>query len=388
MRKILIGFVALAAMVTLACKKTTENDKPLPEGLKSFVVKGSLKNFKGKYILISGLNLEEQRWTTIDSVKPAENGDYEIKVANAVPDFYVMRIGDSITQSVIADNGEMEFSADLNDFENTKEFKYTKANTAMIGFGKSISTNNAEMKRISKAVNGLMQQGKFDSINSYQKAFEAEKAKVKQVAKVFINENIPSIVVFALIDQFSFDQDFKFLDSLNKRMQKEMPNSKYTKMLSSHFEKAKGMKDGAISGSVSEGNAAPDFELPTPDGKKIKLSSFQGKVLLLDFWASWCKPCRAENPNVVRLYQKYKNKNFDILSVSLDEDKDAWTKAIAADRLTWTHVSDLGGWESAIVPVYGIESIPSTYLLDAKGKILAVNLRGAELEARLAEILR
>lgn len=244
------------------------------------------------------------------------------------------------------------------------------------------------MKRISKAVNGLMQQGKFDSINSYQKAFEAEKAKVKQVAKVFINENIPSIVVFALIDQFSFDQDFKFLDSLNKRMQKEMPNSKYTKMLSSHFEKAKGMKDGAISGSVSEGNAAPDFELPTPDGKKIKLSSFQGKVLLLDFWASWCKPCRAENPNVVRLYQKYKNKNFDILSVSLDEDKDAWTKAIAADGLTWTHVSDLGGWESAIVPVYGIESIPSTYLLDAKGKILAVNLRGAELEARLAEILR
>lgn len=382
------GLVLVAAVAAIACNKTTENNKPVPEGLKSFVIKGTLKNFKGTYLQISGLNLEEQRWLAIDSVKPEEDGDYEIKVTNAIPDFYVLRINDTISQSIIADNAEMEFSADVNDFEKTKEFKYTKANTALIDFSKSIAANTAEMKRISKVVNTLMQKGKFDSINVYQKAFETEKVKVKNIAKVFINEQIPSISVFALIDQFSFDQDFNFLDSLSQRMQKEMPASKYTKMLSGQFEKIKGMKDASAAGSLGEGKAAPEFELPTPEGKKIKLSSFKGKVLLLDFWASWCKPCRAENPNVVRLYEKFKGKNFDILSVSLDENKEAWIKAIADDNLTWTHLSDLGGWESAVVPSYGLQAIPSTYLLDAQGVIIAVNLRGEALEQKLTEVLK
>ena len=388
MKKIFFYGLPLLALLNQGCKDTTENTAPVPEGLKSFVLKGKLKNFKGTYVQLSGLNLEEQRWLAIDSVKPDSDGKYELNIKNSIPDFYVLRINDTTSQSVIVDNGEIEFSGDVSDFEKTKEFKYTKANTALAAFAKKIAPSTAIMKKISMDANKLMQQGKFDSVNVFQKTFEAEKLKVKNEAKNFIKEQMPSIAVFALIDQFSFDQDFNFLDSLSQRMKKEMPASKYTKMLSSQFDKAKGMKDAAAAGPLATGKEAPDFELASPEGVKMKLSAFKGKVILLDFWASWCKPCRAENPYVVKMYNKFKGKNFDILSVSLDQDKTAWTNAIASDGLTWTHLSDLAGWDSMVVPKYGLQAIPATYLLDTEGKILAVNLRGQELEQKLDELLK
>ena len=124
------------------------------------------------------------------------------------------------------------------------------------------------------------------------------------------------------------------------------------------------------------------------DGKLIALSSLKGKVVLLDFWASWCRPCRAENPNVVRLYNKYKDKGFTVYSVSLDQNKDKWMAAITQDQLTWSnHVSELTGWKSSAGNKYGVSSIPKTFLIDAKGKIIAYDLRGNDLEKKLSEIL-
>lgn len=134
------------------------------------------------------------------------------------------------------------------------------------------------------------------------------------------------------------------------------------------------------------GGVAPDFTQESPDGQDISLSDLRGKVLLLDFWASWCGPCRRENPNVVRVYKKYKEKGFDILSVSLDKTRDRWLQAIEQDEMTWHHVSDLKGWQNEVAQAYGVHSIPQTILLDADGKILARNLRGAQLEQKLAEL--
>jgi peroxiredoxin len=138
--------------------------------------------------------------------------------------------------------------------------------------------------------------------------------------------------------------------------------------------------------SLMVGGTAPDFSQATPDGDEMKLSDLKGKVVLLDFWASWCGPCRKENPNVVRLYNKYKDKGFDILGVSLDKTKDRWLKAIEADGLTWHHVSDLKGWQNKVAKAYGVSSIPHTILLDQEGKIIATQLRGRSLEQKLSEI--
>ncbi|MEM6965833.1 MAG: TlpA disulfide reductase family protein, partial [Bacteroidota bacterium] len=136
------------------------------------------------------------------------------------------------------------------------------------------------------------------------------------------------------------------------------------------------------------GAVAPDFEQNTPEGNPMKLSDLRGKVVLVDFWASWCGPCRRENPNVVRLYNQYKDQGFEVLGVSLDKGKEKWLKAIEKDGLTWQHVSDLRGWGNTVAKQYSVRSIPHTLLLDQEGRILAKNLRGPELAKKLAEIFK
>ncbi len=140
-------------------------------------------------------------------------------------------------------------------------------------------------------------------------------------------------------------------------------------------------------GVVDIGDIVEDFTAPTPDGKKLSLKKAMGKVTIVDFWASWCKPCRIENPNVVRIYKKYHDQGLNIVGVSLDRTKEKWTRAIAQDQLEWDHVSNLKFWQEPIARSYGVRSIPATFILDETGKIVAKNLRGDQLEAKIKELL-
>jgi thiol-disulfide isomerase/thioredoxin len=138
---------------------------------------------------------------------------------------------------------------------------------------------------------------------------------------------------------------------------------------------------------VYTGQTAIEISQPSPDGNTISLSSLQGKIVLVDFWASWCGPCREYNPTLLNIYNKYHDKGFEIYSVSLDKDLRKWKKAIKKDNLTWIHVSDLKGWDSRPAADYGVEAIPASVLLDKDGKIIAVNPEGSSLEKKLKELL-
>jgi peroxiredoxin len=142
--------------------------------------------------------------------------------------------------------------------------------------------------------------------------------------------------------------------------------------------------------ALAVGEMAPDFTQATPDGRQVSLTDYRGKYVLVDFWASWCGPCRHENPNLTKVYHAYKNKNFDVLGVSLDEagGRAKWMKAIQDDHLPWTQVSDLKGWQNKVATAYFIEAIPQNFLVDPTGKIIALNLRGDELPKALAQLVR
>lgn len=189
----------------------------------------------------------------------------------------------------------------------------------------------------------------------------------------------PNLLISAFLVTF-FEQDFDQRAALYKKIRDAVkpayPNHEFVQHL-----------DNRLRTALTVGMQAPDIVMRDPEGKERRLSDLRGTVVLIDFWASWCGPCRRENPHVVRLYQRFRDKGFEVFSVSLDQSRDAWVKAIKDDGLVWpNHVSDLRGWQSAAGRLYGINSVPSTILVDRQGNILARNLRGAELERKLTEI--
>lgn len=212
---------------------------------------------------------------------------------------------------------------------------------------------------------------------SYQMRFDSIVSSSKLQIKQLVEGMHKSIVPYFVTNFLMIEPDYDYFKKMDAMLYADFSNSKYAVNLHNRV---------ADLARTAIGAEAPDIQMNDPFGKQVALSSLRGKYVLIDFWASWCGPCREEIPNVVRAYAKYKSKGFEIFSVSLDDNREAWEKAINSEKMLWTHAGDLMKWNSPIVKQYNIEAIPYTLLLDKEGKIIAQNLRGESLNSKLKEI--
>ena len=217
-------------------------------------------------------------------------------------------------------------------------------------------------------------------VQKYQESYNEIDAYLTSRLKDAIKTNKQDICVLMFLDIFPREQNAALHNEVIAALHEKYPEHLIVK------DRWNFMNSPAS--KVAIGAIAPDLEFPDPDGKMRKLSDLRGKVVLLDFWASWCSPCRRENPNVTRIYGQYHDKGFEVFSVSLDSDAASWKRAIEADKLVWpNHVSDLMKWQSKAAAIYGVRSIPSTFLLDKEGRIVQRDLRGAELERAVKQLV-
>lgn len=253
--------------------------------------------------------------------------------------------------------------------------QYAKVQKDKQTFEQRVNESNQEGRAIytqsQNIISGIVQQ--------YQAMYNRESDKNSQKLKNLLLDNKDDIAVLMFLDNFPREK--------NAALHNEVVMALHEKYPDHQLVKEKYAIETSPATATSIGAIAPDLAFPDPDGNIRKLSDLRGKVVLLDFWASWCRPCRGENPHVVAMYQKYHDKGFEVFSVSLDRDKESWKRAIAADGLVWpNHVSDLKYWSSEAARTYGVSSIPSTFLLDQNGRIIAKNLRGEALSNALKQL--
>jgi len=219
-----------------------------------------------------------------------------------------------------------------------------------------------------------------EKIAEYETRFDIIAEQQKATSLEFVNKYSSSVIGPYLIwGTLAYDLSVEELEDLSTNFNPDISHSIYVKQIDNYIETLK---------KVAIGQTFTDIALPDTSGEIQKLSDLKGKLILVDFWASWCGPCRRENPNVVALYNEYKDKNFEIFGVSFDESKEKWEKAIADDNLTWYHVSDLKGWNSTAGKLYGVRAIPHTVLISEEGEIIAKNLRGEELRQKVEELIQ
>ncbi len=355
-------------------------------GNHKFTVIGNITGMPEQTAILEQINANDVI-TIVDSERTKPDGHFELSGISPEPGLYRIHFRHNKFVLLSIDNGNIKVSGDWNTLEN-----YTVdgsvASLELKNFLVSIRGHLRDFNTMSVVLDTLKAKGNDSILTVAKKNFQDMRDHFTQFVEHFADTSHyqPNAIFAArMLNPVS---EGPFLEEFAQNISHKFSGTKMSKDFAEYYMKVNAKQQiQTNTSSLDNGAKAPDIVMPDVDGKSIALSSLRGKYVLLDFWASWCGPCRAENPNVVAAYQKFKDKKFTILGVSLDNNKDAWQRAIQDDHLTWTHVCDLKGWSSAAAVIYSVQSIPSNFLIDPNGKIVARNLRGEALDKALENLL-
>ena len=368
----------------------------------TFSVSGTFKNADklaavegpvSKVYLLEVTYGKDQPPVVLDSAKiPVSNGSFTLSGITRTQEIFELVFGNNvIAVPLINDAPDIKVNVDLGKKDDFYEIHGSDASNQLKDLITIFGKKNFEVERAMADADSLKQSNAPDSLQAMAAANRATAMQdLNTYLKQFINTSSnPTTCALALSWASRSFSKGEFETSLTDLLKKYPTNNVLLGLKQNYDQQLAQMaqQDSQQNGSSWVGQQAPDFSLPDVNGHPVSLASYRGKYLLVDFWASWCGPCRAENPNVVKVYNEFKGKKFAILGVSLDKEKDAWQEAIRADKLDWTHISDLKYWGSKAVETFKFEGIPFNLLIDPQGKIIASGLRGDDLENKLKSVL-
>jgi len=337
-------------------------------------------NDHGEYNQVFLDSLGPQEAVNVASALISANGSFKINLRVPKTDIYKIRLDDKNFAFIVISPGEqIKLEAAGPKLDLNLKVTGSVHTQNLYSTMKAIEPFNQRIDSLNKFYSAVVNTPQKDSLLPVviDEMGKTENARKEVIADRF-RKDPSSLAWLFFLDKFDISTDFEIMEMLDKGLYGAHPENVYVGQLHKQISEER---------KLGIGREAPEISQLNPEGKMTSLSSLKGNIVLIDFWASWCGPCRKENPNVVQLYQKYHSKGFEVFSVSLDKSREAWLKAIADDHLTWTHVSDLGYWKSAPALLYGVSSIPFTVLIDREGKIIAKKLRGEDLERKLEELL-